>query len=279
MFKIEENKIAYYENEKELAYVTYPIIYDRIVNINHTVVDPILQGRGIASKLLEYAYNDIKAKGLKAELSCSYAISWFNKHSNYQDILTSGRRKYHEADFARVYQITKDHWENEVPMSLELANFIYDFLVRYYLYYNEYCYVGLEKGNVAAFLLANLKEETNDSFNYFKENINKLNDNDKKLAYEYYDYINDNHNKVLSYMPKNSIYLGLIASKIHGMGFKMIEYLKGVALKNNVHEIYLWTDETCDYKYYEKLGCILLETYYISLYEKKLKTFIYKMNF
>lgn len=60
---------------------------------------------------------------------------------------------------------------------------------------------------------------------------------------------------------------------------KMIEYLKGVALKNNVHEIYLWTDETCDYKYYEKLGCILLETYYISLYEKKLKTFIYKMNF
>ena len=68
MFKIEENKIAYYENEKELAYVTYPIIYNRIVNINHTVVDPILQGRGIASKLLEYAYNDIKAKGLKAEL-------------------------------------------------------------------------------------------------------------------------------------------------------------------------------------------------------------------
>lgn len=42
MFKIEENKIAYYENEKELAYVTYPIIYDRIVNINHTVVDPLL---------------------------------------------------------------------------------------------------------------------------------------------------------------------------------------------------------------------------------------------
>ena len=53
MFKIEENKIAYYENEKELAYVTYPIIYDRIVNINHTVVDPILQGRGMDLQLYD----------------------------------------------------------------------------------------------------------------------------------------------------------------------------------------------------------------------------------
>lgn len=87
MFKIEKNRVVYEVDGLILAYVTYPFIEDKIVLINHTVVDPSLQGQGIASKLLELAYKDIKEKGFKAKLSCSYAIKWFSKYPEYGDVV------------------------------------------------------------------------------------------------------------------------------------------------------------------------------------------------
>lgn len=87
MFKIEDNKVIYLENDKILAYVTYPFIEDEIVLINHTVVDESLRGMGIAGKLLSLAYQDIKNRNLKAKLECSYAIKWFDKNLEYKDIL------------------------------------------------------------------------------------------------------------------------------------------------------------------------------------------------
>ena len=180
MFKTEANKVVYYENGMALAYVSYPFISENTVDINHTIVDSKLQGKGIASQLLEYAYNDIKEKNLKAELSCSYAIKWFNKHPEYDDILFDGIRKYQDRDFNALYNITKGYWADEVPMSLELTDFIYDFLIKYYLYNNEYCYVGLSKGQVGAFLLSNTRNEVNESERYFKENIHKLSESEQK---------------------------------------------------------------------------------------------------
>lgn len=87
MFKIENFKVSFIENDKELAYVTYPLINENTVDINHTVVDESLRGRGIASGLLQEAYKDIKSKGLKAKATCSYAKKWFEKNKEYCDIL------------------------------------------------------------------------------------------------------------------------------------------------------------------------------------------------
>lgn len=87
MFKIEDNKVCYIENNQILAYVTYPFIEDGVVVINHTIVDESLRGKGIASKLLSLAYEDIKKRNLKAKLECSYAIKWFLKNTDCKDIL------------------------------------------------------------------------------------------------------------------------------------------------------------------------------------------------
>lgn len=87
MFEVKDNKVSYYEENELLAYVTYPFIDQNTVLIDHTFVDPVLRGKGIASKLLEEAYNDIKSRGLKAKLSCTYAINYFDKHEELNDIL------------------------------------------------------------------------------------------------------------------------------------------------------------------------------------------------
>ncbi len=79
-------------------------------------------------------------------------------------------------------------------------------------------------------------------------------------------------------MEKNSIYLGLLASEAKGAGSRLIEKLKEEARKNNVKSIYLWTDETCNYKYYEKRDFKLIEKYDAFLHTKKLETYVYKIE-
>lgn len=85
----EKNRIMYVDdNNRVLAYVTFPKLDENTVNINHTVVDPSLRGMGIASKLLKEVVVVLKDNYLKAVPSCSYAADWFNKHPEYSDLLS-----------------------------------------------------------------------------------------------------------------------------------------------------------------------------------------------
>ncbi len=102
MYKVLDYKIAYYVDDKELAYVTYPKVDDNVVEINHTVVDESLRGQGIAGELLKRAYQDIKDKGLKTKVTCSYAKKWFEKNSECEDIL-------YKEEMERITSFTVDH--------------------------------------------------------------------------------------------------------------------------------------------------------------------------
>jgi predicted GNAT family acetyltransferase len=84
----EDNRIySLGENELLLAEVTFPKRDELRVDINHVYVDASLRGQGIASDLMLKAYEYIKAKDLKIIAKCPYAISWFKKNEEYQDIV------------------------------------------------------------------------------------------------------------------------------------------------------------------------------------------------
>lgn len=83
----ENNKIYLKENDTVLAEVTFPTVSDQVVDINHTFVDPSLRGQGIAGKLMEEAVAELKAQNVKAKLSCSFAIRWFEEHPEHADLL------------------------------------------------------------------------------------------------------------------------------------------------------------------------------------------------
>lgn len=86
-FKYESDRI-YLENEKGecIAEVTFPKISEEKVDINHTFVDSSLRGQGVADKLLTALAADLKTKNKKAVTSCSYAVDWFKKHPEYNDL-------------------------------------------------------------------------------------------------------------------------------------------------------------------------------------------------
>ncbi len=90
MISIQHEANRVYALDKDggvIAEATFPAVSATTVNFNHTFVDPSLRGQGVANMLLTAAAADVKARGLKARATCSYAVKWFSEHEEYADIL------------------------------------------------------------------------------------------------------------------------------------------------------------------------------------------------
>ena len=85
---IEDNRI-YLENERNdvIAEVTFPMVEENVVTINHTYVDDSLRGQGIAGKLMELLVDKVKQENIKVIPTCSYAVNWLNKHPEYNELI------------------------------------------------------------------------------------------------------------------------------------------------------------------------------------------------
>lgn len=91
-FKENSEKI-WLENEegKVVAYVEFPEI-NGVANVMHTVVDKSLRGQGIAGKLMTALVEKMEKEGRKLELTCSYAIDWFEKNKGHENVLADTKK-------------------------------------------------------------------------------------------------------------------------------------------------------------------------------------------
>lgn len=86
-FQCEKDRIfAVDQDGRLLAEVTFPCS-DGVAVIGHTFVDESLRGRGVAGELLSAAARHLRAAGLRAKPTCSYAVKWFSEHPEYGDLL------------------------------------------------------------------------------------------------------------------------------------------------------------------------------------------------
>lgn len=86
-FQHEKGRIFALDTDgKLMAEVTFPIS-GHTAQIDHTFVDPSLQGQGIAAQLLAAAAEEIRRAGLSAVPTCSYAVKWFSEHPEQGDLL------------------------------------------------------------------------------------------------------------------------------------------------------------------------------------------------
>lgn len=58
-------------------------IEDGSLTIYHTYVPTVLEGQGIASQLVRFAYDYALEQGLKPNATCSYAIAWLQRNPEY----------------------------------------------------------------------------------------------------------------------------------------------------------------------------------------------------
>ena len=65
----------------------YYRIEDKVITFIHTEVPPELGGRGVGSKLVQGALDQMPSRSLKVIAECPFVKAWISKHPEYQDLL------------------------------------------------------------------------------------------------------------------------------------------------------------------------------------------------
>ena len=73
-----------------LAFTEYDLIGHTVVFV-HTVTAPEHEGKGFASRLVQAALDDVRARGRDVVAVCPYVKAWIARHSDYQDLLRPAR--------------------------------------------------------------------------------------------------------------------------------------------------------------------------------------------
>lgn len=75
------------EDGKDLGELHYRKSSKDVVIIDHTEVDPSMEGKGVGKKLLEHVVSYLRENHLKVIPTCTYANATFKKHPEWQDLL------------------------------------------------------------------------------------------------------------------------------------------------------------------------------------------------
>lgn len=88
IFKVEDGRF-YLEDEKGkmIAEITYSKAGEKILIIDHTFVDPVLRGQGIAAKLVERVVELAIDENKKIVPLCPYAKRLFDENEGFQQIM------------------------------------------------------------------------------------------------------------------------------------------------------------------------------------------------
>jgi uncharacterized protein len=62
-----------------------------VIVLVHTEVVPAVEGRGVASRLVSAALDDIRARGLRVVPICPFVRHYLGRHPEYGDLLVRPR--------------------------------------------------------------------------------------------------------------------------------------------------------------------------------------------
>jgi uncharacterized protein len=76
----------------ELAgFATYKARPEQIT-FKHTEIDDRFEGQGLASRLISFALDDARARGLAVLPFCPFVRAYIQRHREYVDLVPEGRR-------------------------------------------------------------------------------------------------------------------------------------------------------------------------------------------
>ena len=64
-------------------------LHDGVMTMTHTLVPPVLEGRGIAAALVAAALAHARASGLRVRPACSYVARYMQRHRDTLDLLVT----------------------------------------------------------------------------------------------------------------------------------------------------------------------------------------------
>jgi predicted GNAT family acetyltransferase len=67
--------------------VAYYKIEGKVITFTHTEVPPALGGRGVGSRLIQGALEQVRARGLKVVAKCDFVAGYLGKHKEFGDLI------------------------------------------------------------------------------------------------------------------------------------------------------------------------------------------------
>src|SRR5438874_689772 len=72
---------------KLAAWIHYRMHGSDTIEFVHTEVKPDHEGKGLASKIATFVFDDARARGLKVIVTCTYLQNFLQRHAEYRDLL------------------------------------------------------------------------------------------------------------------------------------------------------------------------------------------------
>ena len=85
----ERHRFEAHRDGRVVAIATYRRVDDRIV-FRHTETDDALEGRGIGSRLVREALDDVRGRNLRVTAECPFVSAWIDRHPDYRDLRAAG---------------------------------------------------------------------------------------------------------------------------------------------------------------------------------------------
>lgn len=74
------------------GYSEYRMLPGRIAFV-HTIVEPAFAGQGVGSRLARGLLDDVRSRGLKVTPHCKFIAGYIQRHPEYEDLVSWGRRE------------------------------------------------------------------------------------------------------------------------------------------------------------------------------------------
>ena len=72
------------EGQRAEAYYT---LEGKVMTFTHTDVPQVLSGRGVGSRWIKAALDQVRARGLKVKATCPFVSAYLGKHKEYGDLI------------------------------------------------------------------------------------------------------------------------------------------------------------------------------------------------
>ena len=185
-------------------------------------------------------------------------------------------RNFLNSDIEKASQITHTVWGDLYSYeNVDLQKLIYDFTLEYY-YLNKNFSFALDENGLCGLLFASLKTDKNLVTDEYKNKISTFNKKDRKTILNLFDYVENTGKEVKKVMNDDDLMMGLFISTQKGGGKMLLSKLKETAINNGIKNIYLWTDTTCDFDYYQKNNFTLVKEFECIVNNQKINTLIFK---
>ncbi|GGO41626.1 GNAT family N-acetyltransferase [Deinococcus humi] len=99
----DSGQITIKENEERQRYEIYvgdqlaghteyrPVGHARL--LPHTEINERYEGQGLGSQLIQFALDDLRARGLNAVPTCPFVVAFIRKHPDYLELVQPGQRR------------------------------------------------------------------------------------------------------------------------------------------------------------------------------------------